>query len=188
MDKYLWEDLQIFLSLSNLLSLRETSRFHATCGWLGPGDIRSFAQPSVLKYWRQSRMARRPNTASVDEDSARTKISNNVWNPLLCMVGHCSIGPFVQECLTDECLARVGLCHWSLDLLCTGLCDVSHGRVGAWHLPSSQARCEKLGSGWTSGCCLRWGTCSLLWLLLRPTPMDSSLAHKWGVCGGASAT
>ena len=50
-----------------------------------------------------------------------------VWDPLLCMVGHHSIGPFVQESLSDECLARVGLCcHFSLDLVCMYFCDVSH--------------------------------------------------------------
>ena len=37
MDKYLWEHIQIFLSLDDLLCLREVARFHATCEWFGPG-------------------------------------------------------------------------------------------------------------------------------------------------------
>ena len=37
MDKYLWEHVQIFLDRDDLLCLRETSQFHATCEWYGPG-------------------------------------------------------------------------------------------------------------------------------------------------------
>ena len=36
-DKYLWEGSQVFLTWSDLLSLRETSRFHSTCEWSGLG-------------------------------------------------------------------------------------------------------------------------------------------------------
>ena len=37
MDKYLWEHIQNFLSRDDLLCLRETSTFHATCEWFGLG-------------------------------------------------------------------------------------------------------------------------------------------------------
>ena len=66
--------------------------------------------------------------SSTDEDSeCSNENQHNVWNPLLCVV-HCSIGPLVQENLSGEGSARIGLCcHFSVDLLCVGFCDLSHG-------------------------------------------------------------
>ena len=66
--------------------------------------------------------------SSTDGDSeCSNDYQHNVWNPLLCMVGHYFIGPLVQESLTDESLVSLVLCcHFSVDLLCMGFYDVGH--------------------------------------------------------------
>ena len=90
-------------------------------------------QTSVERSVTDGKEAERSSTDEVSE--CWDENQHNVRTPLLCMLVHYSLGPFVPENLSDECLARVGLALHRV-VRCPPWLS------WPWHLPFSHVSCE----------------------------------------------
>ena len=85
---------------------------------------------AVFRAKGSSQMARLDTAQTTETQSARTTISTMCGTRSWCMVGHCFIGPLVQQSLSDECLARLGGAA-TVRLTCSGWASAMSGMVSA---------------------------------------------------------